>query len=61
MPFRCISANSVHPVIACPPFKDKMDFMVNINSTLRYAERYASNDCTGSIECDNGGVENFCT
>lgn len=29
-----VSANSVHPVIACPPFKDKMDFMVNINSTL---------------------------
>lgn len=29
-----VSANSVHPVIACPPFKDKMDFMVNINSSL---------------------------
>lgn len=29
-----VSANSVHPVIACPPFKDKVDFMVNINSTL---------------------------
>ncbi|MBI5753825.1 AIR carboxylase family protein [Candidatus Peregrinibacteria bacterium] len=29
-----VSANSVHPVIACPPFKDKTDFMVNINSTL---------------------------
>ncbi|MBU1151329.1 AIR carboxylase family protein [Patescibacteria group bacterium] len=28
------AANSVHPVIACPPFKDKDDFMVNINSTL---------------------------
>ena len=23
------------PVIACPPFKDKMDMMVNINSTLQ--------------------------
>ena len=29
-----VSANSVHPVIACPPFKDKVDFMVNINSSL---------------------------
>lgn len=28
------AANSVHPVIACPPFKDKDDFLVNINSTL---------------------------
>ncbi len=28
------AANSVHPVIACPPFKDKDDFAVNINSTL---------------------------
>ncbi|MFH1218509.1 MAG: AIR carboxylase family protein [Candidatus Peregrinibacteria bacterium] len=28
------AANSVHPVIACPPFKDKEDFMININSTL---------------------------
>lgn len=27
-------ANSIHPVIACPPFADKVDFMVNINSTL---------------------------
>lgn len=29
-----IAANSVHPVIACPPLKDKDDYMVNINSTL---------------------------
>ncbi len=28
------AGNSVHPVIACPPFKDNADFMVNINSTL---------------------------
>lgn len=29
-----IAANSIHPVIACPPFKDKDDYIVNINSTL---------------------------
>ncbi|MDA1060539.1 MAG: 5-(carboxyamino)imidazole ribonucleotide mutase [bacterium] len=29
-----LAANSVHPVFACPPFKDKEDFMVNINSSL---------------------------
>lgn len=29
-----VAANSIHPVIACPPFADKTDFMVNINSTL---------------------------
>ncbi len=30
-----VAANSIHPVIACPPFKDKVDMMVNINSTLQ--------------------------
>jgi 5-(carboxyamino)imidazole ribonucleotide mutase len=28
------AANSIHPVIACPPFKTKEDFMININSSL---------------------------
>jgi len=28
------AANSVHPVIACPPFATKEDFIININSTL---------------------------
>ena len=30
-----IAANSVHPVIACPPFKDKSDYLVNIHSSLQ--------------------------
>lgn len=29
------AANSIHPVIACPPFKSKEDMLVNINSTLQ--------------------------
>ncbi len=29
------AANTTHPVIACPPFADKVDMMVNINSTLQ--------------------------
>jgi len=29
-----VGANSIHPVIACPPYKDKVDMMVNVNSTL---------------------------
>ncbi|MBI5754775.1 AIR carboxylase family protein [Candidatus Peregrinibacteria bacterium] len=29
-----VAANAVHPVIACPPYKDHDDMMVNINSTL---------------------------
>ncbi len=29
-----LAANSVHPVFACPPFKDKTDMMVNLNSSL---------------------------
>jgi len=31
----CTAASSVHPVIACPPFKDKDDYLVNIHSTLQ--------------------------
>jgi|SRR3989304_3758056 len=30
-----VAANSVHPVIACPPFKDKLDYLVNIHSSLQ--------------------------
>ncbi len=30
-----ISANTKHPVIACPPLTDKNDYMININSTLQ--------------------------
>jgi phosphoribosylaminoimidazole-succinocarboxamide synthase len=29
-----VAAQSIHPVIACPPFKDKMDYVVNIHSSL---------------------------
>lgn len=29
------AASSIHPVIACPPFSDRDDMMVNINSTLQ--------------------------
>lgn len=29
-----LAANSVHPVFACPPFKDYDDFAMNINSSL---------------------------
>lgn len=30
-----VAANSKFPTIACPPFKDKIDMMVNIHSTLQ--------------------------
>jgi 5-(carboxyamino)imidazole ribonucleotide mutase len=30
-----VAANSIHPVIACPPFKDKKDMIINLNSTLQ--------------------------
>ena len=30
-----VSCNTKYPVIACPPFKDQQDMMVNINSTLQ--------------------------
>ena len=30
-----VAANSVYPVIACPPFSNKTDMMVNVNSTLQ--------------------------
>eukprot|EP00466_Bigelowiella_natans_P017681 jgi/Bigna1/141203/aug1.61_g15911 len=30
-----VAANSSHVTIACPPFKDNLDMMVNIHSTLQ--------------------------
>lgn len=30
-----VAANSSFPTLACPPFADKVDMMVNINSTLQ--------------------------
>jgi len=30
-----VAANSIHPVIACPPFADKTDMLVNIHSTIQ--------------------------
>ena len=30
-----VAANSTKPVLACPPFKDKSDYLVNIHSTLQ--------------------------
>ena len=33
------AANAKQPVIACPPLKDKMDYMVNIHSTLQMPSR----------------------
>jgi len=29
------AANSIHPVIACPPFGDKADYLVNIHSSVQ--------------------------
>lgn len=31
----CTAGSSFHPVIACPPFADKTDMMVNLNSTIQ--------------------------
>ncbi len=30
-----VAANSTFPTLACPPFKDKTDMLVNIHSTLQ--------------------------
>lgn len=30
-----VAANSSFPTLACPPFKDRVDMMVNIHSTLQ--------------------------
>ena len=30
-----VAANSAFPTLACPPFQDKVDMMVNIHSTLQ--------------------------
>ena len=30
-----VACNTRHPVIACPPFKDKLDMLVNVHSSLQ--------------------------
>jgi 5-(carboxyamino)imidazole ribonucleotide mutase len=30
-----VAANSEHPTLACPPYADKVDMLVNIHSTLQ--------------------------
>ena len=30
-----VAANAIHPVIACPPFEDKTDMQVNVQSSLQ--------------------------
>ena len=30
-----VAANSSFPTLACPPFQDKVDMLVNIHSTLQ--------------------------
>lgn len=30
-----VAANSIHPVIACPPFSDKADYLTNIHSSIQ--------------------------
>jgi 5-(carboxyamino)imidazole ribonucleotide mutase len=30
-----VACNTEYPVLACPPFKDKIDMFININSTLQ--------------------------
>ncbi len=34
-----VAANSDKPTLACPPFKDKTDMLVNIHSTLQMPSR----------------------
>lgn len=34
-----VAANTRRPVLACPPFADKADYMVNIHSTLQMPSR----------------------
>jgi 5-(carboxyamino)imidazole ribonucleotide mutase len=31
-----VAANAIHPVIGCPPFKDKSDYLANIHSSVLY-------------------------
>ncbi len=34
-----VAGNTVSPVLACPPFGDKLDMLVNIHSTLQMPSR----------------------
>lgn len=34
-----VAGNSTFPTLACPPFKDKVDMLVNVHSTLQMPSR----------------------
>ena len=36
-----VAAQAKQPVIACPPFKDKQDYLINIHSTLQMPSKVA--------------------
>ena len=31
-----VAANAIHPCLACPPFKDKDDYIINVHSSTMY-------------------------
>ena len=51
-----LAANSKYPVINCPPFKDKLDMMININSSIQNPSNVPSmlvlepNNVGGAVE-----------
>lgn len=47
-----VSANTHFPVVACPPFKDKSDYLTNIHSTLQMP---SETPCITVVDPKNAG------
>jgi Phosphoribosylcarboxyaminoimidazole (NCAIR) mutase len=51
-----VAANSTHPPLACPPFSDPKNVLVNIHSTLRVPHRtpvltvIENGNCAGAVK-----------
>jgi 5-(carboxyamino)imidazole ribonucleotide mutase len=45
------AANTHYPVLACPPFADKIDMMVNIHSTLQMPSKVPAMTVLDPVNC----------
>lgn len=46
-----VAGNTTYPVLACPPFADKMDMMVNIHSTLQMPSKVPAMTVLDPVNC----------
>ncbi len=51
-----VAANTHRPVLACPPFSDKSDYLVNIHSTLQMPSKTPVMTVVDPVNCAEAAV-----